>query len=827
MQKQSRRWIIACVAAALLLSLVLVQIDNQQLYHTLQNRLEKSGITLKAKSYSLSPMHLGSIRLNHVTIHTHAFELQAERLFIDLDLAALLTGKALPQALYVQLADINIKKQQQEEWLQLIATDTFKLKRINISQSELHFVQQHITLKQVTLDVRDIGKNKNPRLELQAHIGEGRLDAHGSLRLKRGEITRGSGRLKIHDVPLSFLAHRTTLETLNGSITTHLNQDKTWQSFGHISLQTKQQNAVELRGKVTGTPNQLLNIEDIVLTIKDAGALQIKGGCKDFTACQINTSSNQLNMSSLFNLTNDVHTASNNILQKLSIDSLWDGSLLTSQGQIAWSELNYTLTNKQPNEEAKTVHLDAGKLDFTGFVWDNYSQWQLQSATLYDNKKEAVSFENVALNNQSLKLPMRFINTPLWLPISNILLDKLGQHHPVQGDGPISGVISLLVPKKLQSDNISAHFELDASNARISWQDSLKPKGIEFKLHGESSWLAESLLQAHVSIILADTNSTVDYQAAELSLQHLDINFDDLKEDGVILPTYFQAWHGDIFGHITLAQEDFKIKSANLELINFGIGKHHFSGAVQKQSGKWFTDQVAWVFKNNHAYISTSKRGQVNINAAQLDAEGLALTLAAPLSIQGKLSCDSLSLPFGTLKNVSAAYKLTNNNIRLKDFNSVFYEGSLKSKHISITPNEGAFSMTGPIQVGGIHLNNWNWIHKQFQNHLEGTVYATVNLDLAFNPAFDINHWLGDGDVMVYNGRWILNSKSMRADKFNLSMRKREQFNGTFKISNGQEHGYGKIKVDEEHQTSGFLVWQDSSYTLSKEWPHIKYEQAE
>ncbi|MCF6208759.1 MAG: hypothetical protein L3J61_05180, partial [Ghiorsea sp.] len=183
MKQSSHRWILACVVAAFVLTLIVSSIDETKLYHAIKTQLAQTGITMDAKDLNLSPMHMGSIRLNDVNIQTQAFTLQAEQISIDLNLAALLTGKALPQALYIRFADINVLQTEKESWLNFLENDKFKLKRIDISQSEIHFEQQHLTLEKVDLDIRDIGKNKSTHLELRAHIGDGRIDSHGYLHI--------------------------------------------------------------------------------------------------------------------------------------------------------------------------------------------------------------------------------------------------------------------------------------------------------------------------------------------------------------------------------------------------------------------------------------------------------------------------------------------------------------------------------------------------------------------------------------------------------------------------------------------------------------------
>jgi len=107
-QRQLRTWFITSAAAVLALALGISQLDSNKIYHQLQSSLAASGIQLQADNLSLSLMYTGSIRLDNVHIQSDTFEADAQRLFIDLNLAALLTGEAVPQAIYLQFSDINI-----------------------------------------------------------------------------------------------------------------------------------------------------------------------------------------------------------------------------------------------------------------------------------------------------------------------------------------------------------------------------------------------------------------------------------------------------------------------------------------------------------------------------------------------------------------------------------------------------------------------------------------------------------------------------------------------------------------------------------------------
>ncbi|MDX8386947.1 MAG: hypothetical protein R8M46_00230 [Ghiorsea sp.] len=827
MKTQSRRWIYASVAAIFLFTLIITQLDNQKLYSTLQSQLTQSGVTLTAENISLSLMYTGSIRLDHAQIQTSSFNLQAERIFIDLDLAALLTGKALPRALYIQLADINIHKTQQEGWLEFINHESFKLKRINISQSEIHLEEQHITLEQVNLDVRDIGKNKNPRVELQAHIGEGRLDAHGYLRLKRGEITRGFGRLKIYDVPLTFFDHGTSLETLHGSVTAHLNKDKSWQSFGHLSVQSEQQDTLELRGKIGGNDGEFITIDDMILSMKESGVAQISGGCAEASSCQISLDSKSIKLSSLSSLFKS-HTAFlqplNNELQDIHIQSTWDKGVLTNQGSFAWSALQYQPTQKQANsDKAAVIQLDLGKATFSGLTRNETDIWALNHAnfsTLKDTQE--ITLKQAAYSGGELELTLELNNTPLWLPLGNLALISQGLKPEISGQGMLNGQLALALNQDKQIDTA---FNINASDAEILWKEVLKPQGIKLVVQGDATWnqtVTPSL--AKVDIQLADAYANIHLQPNKLSFENTSVDVQSLIAQNIVLPSALQTWHGAIQGDVSINLESKIIETANARLEDFGSGQHFFSGQLLKNHNSWHTTQLEWLFNKNKASINTTKFGTVNLVAETLDTEGLAYLLQAPYTLKGRFINESLSLPFGTIKNVFTYYQKRPQQISFENFKGTLYEGTLRAKNVSLLTQNNQFALEGAFQVGGIHLNKWNWFDKQFQTHLQGTVYATLNLGLTFDETQQLSAWQGDGDVVVYNGQWLLNSKTLKADKLSLTIRKREKFTSQFKIKHGEEKGSGEIQIDEQFKTTGQLDWKGKAYTLTKDWPNIRFE---
>jgi len=842
MKTQSRGWLATSVAVVLLLGFVLMQLDNKSIYNTLQQRLSALGISLKAKEVHLSWMYLGSIRLDDVSINNPAFALKAQRLFIDLNLAALLTGTAEPKALYLQLADITIEDTSDGEWASLISTDDFKLHRIDISQSTLRFPEQKLLLEKLSLDIRDIGKNKNPRLEMQAHVGEGRLDAHGYLQLKRGQITRGFGRLSLYDVPLPMLAEQTTLQTLNGSLTAHLNLDETWQTFGHLSLQKDRKIEVELRGKLTGDKHQFFVIDNAILDVNKAGTMQIKGGCRTAEICQINVASKRMDIAPLLHIFKHEAMAKSfqtSALTKLNIDSALSDEVWSASGQWAWPKLNFSWLNDYDKQQHQ-VNLDKGSFVFSDLQRLADGQWHLaQSSVLSaDGQTISLSLDKAQFAEDAWLLPLQFYDTNLWVPLAKMAAYAQGESPKLKGNGNISGKSIL---RFHQQQLVGIDMEIDAKQAEVVWESSKKPAGITLQVVGAATWPLVTTLEkdtanleqntfpvpttAQLSLTLADAYASVLFDQDVWQFKNLDVNFDQFKEMGITLPTSLADWHGDLTGDISLNANDFSPKFAALDAIAFGMGTHNISGQIHHDGKLWETNHLLWEFDKTKAFISSTKTGDLDVDAEILSAEGLAYIQRLPFTLKGKLTSQTMVVPFGNLKDVSAHYISEPNHTTLEQFKCTFYEGSLRAKKLEITQNESTLNLKGAMQVGGIRLNNWTWLHKQFQTHLEGSVYATLNLDTDFEAFSQLKSWRGDGDVMIYNGKWLLDGKNAQADKISIALRKRNHFTSKFKIKHGRDKGTGHLLVDENLNTSGYFTWQGETYTISKTWPLIRYEQ--
>jgi hypothetical protein len=827
MKESSRRWIFASVVAVFALALIVGNIDKTKLYHAIKTQLAQSGVTLDAKSLSLSPMYMGSISLSDVNIQTQAFTLHAEQVSIDLNLAALLTGKGLPQALYIRFAEINVLQTEKDAWLNFIESERFKLKRIDISQSEIHFEQQHITLEKTDLDIRDIGNNKNPRAELRTHIGDGRIDAHGYLHLRHGKITRGFSRIKLIDIPLSFISHDTILETLTGSITAHMYQDKPWQTFGHLALKKGNRNYLELRGKLKENKSKLFVISDMVLKIKDTGNVQVSGSCDTWNTCQITSQSTSLKLepiTNLFNNTKYKKLAQNNSLKNILIQTAWNADSFSSQGQFSWEKINYTLSTPLPQQ--KEVNIDAGKFTFEGLSFSNKAHWHLQSATIstVDNKDASINITSATLQPDHWKVPLQLQHSSLWLPLSQIILDQQTQKQNISGAGILTGH---LVINHTAEQNHSINFDLDASQSALAWLGYRKPENIPLTLQGDIIWKNDEVQPSFLksSIQLADSYANITFKPSMLSLQNMVVNFNQLSSQGIVLAQPLQYWHGNIAGNLNIDLEQQQLLHAQLQLHDFGAKSHHLTGAINYTDKLWHIPQLSWVFGENQVQFTTNKQAEVNVNAEFLDSAGLTNLLQLPLTATGRFTAQKLILPFGRLNQAVASYKLNEHQFTFKKFKSHFYQGNLHAKKLSISAQNNQLYISSMVQAGGVRLNNWQWLQKQFDGYLEGSIYTTLNLDAHFDPQGNLNSWQGDGDIMVYNAKWLLNNKNIKADKLALSLRKRKQFTAAFNITERQQKSSGRITIDADANIAGYFNWQNKSFKLNKTWPHLLYQQ--
>ncbi|MDX8383392.1 MAG: hypothetical protein R8M45_04875, partial [Ghiorsea sp.] len=647
-KQQSHHWILTSVAAALLLLFSMLQLDSTKFDQVLKTQFQQSGIQLQAKNISLSWMYLGSLRFDDVAIKSDAFKLTAQRLFIDLDLAALLTGKAIAQAFYVQLADITILQTAEDAWLKNFVSPHFKLKRIDISQSKIHFNEQHLTLEQADLDIRDIGKNKSPRLELRAHIGDGRIDAHGYLHLRQGKITRGFGRLRLHDIPMPLIQDYAPSSTLNGSVTTHINQDATWQSFGHLSLQNNHKNTLELRGKVTGDPQQWMNMDNMVLTIPNAGALEFSGKCSNKDSCKVSINSSNFKLSPLFHRVAQAkqpQTSSDSTLSKIHIQSTWENNVLSSSGKLDWQALDI-------HNSINDIHMQAGSLEFSGFKYKAQQTWQLDQARVFENHQSSALIRLQAAHDasQNLKLALSFNHTPLWLQLNQALTIFSPHLLKIDGKGDIDGTLNLDFAKKTLNN---IQFKLNASAAELNWQNSFKPEKLPLQMQGKITMTAEQGLQSlHITTSLADHYANISYADHIWHGKALDLNFNTLRNQGVRLPNTLQALQGQIQGEVSLVvadQDKLEINHAKLDFSHFGLKQELFSGYVQKVASQWSMDDLNWQHGQHTALISLHQRGDFTISADQLDSKALFIMQALPFLRQGSIHSQKFNFPFGNL----------------------------------------------------------------------------------------------------------------------------------------------------------------------------------
>ncbi len=829
MQKQQlRTWLYAGVAVALVFGLALSQVDSQNMYQTLQDRLAKSGVKIQAESISLSPMYMGAIRLDGVIIQSDTFDAEVQRFFIDLDLAALLTGKAIAQALYLQDADINITQESQDDWLSLLKNDAFKLKRIDISQSEIHFEQQHLTLEKVDLDIRDIGKNKNPRLELRAHVGDGRIDAHGYLHIKRGEITKGFGRVKLFDIPFNNWNQGTNIQTLSGSITSHLNQDESWQSFGHLSLQTDTAKPIEVRAKIIGDNTTFLSIDEMVFNHQKIGAVQVTGQCETVQNCNFIMDSKKIAATPLLNILNIQGTTNANLENTHITTSYSDGQWFTS-ADTSWQSFDYTL--KQNNDKEKTIVMPTSRLKLSNFIWHNAASWQINQLSLFSSVDENTTADSADIeliqatyDAGVLDIPINLNQTSYWLPFSQWLLaDKLAP----EGQGTMKGYINLTFAHDVLTQ---ADIQLDATDVELRSGEVYKPNHIPLTLHGRLSWAEDKLPDyAEIGFKLDESTFHLRHEKTRWFFSDMDIDFDALAEVGIRLPQPWQTWHGYIRGETTLhiPEKNIIIEQADVDLIQFGKDHHIVDGQIQTDGKIWHVQNLHWMQDKNEAEFFGGANNHFDIQAESLDAQALILLQSLPFQPLGNIKTKALRLPFGTLSQVEADYQVTDSSLDLSTFKSKFYEGTLKSEKVRVFPKDKQVTMKGTIQVGGIRLNNWLWLHKQLDAHLEASVYATLNLEVDFDINQHLTAWKGDGEVSIYNGLWLLNGSNIKADKLIANIRKRKEFNASFTVKNERTKGKGKFRIDEDKNVSGQLLWLGTTYNFNKTWPHFKYQESQ
>ncbi|MDQ7004415.1 MAG: hypothetical protein Q9N67_05695 [Ghiorsea sp.] len=602
-------------------------------------------------------------------------------------------------------------------------------------------------------------------------------------------------------------------------MTTHFNPDTSWQIFGHLTLQQQHKDVLEVRAKVVGGKEKdYLTIQNFVINHKAIGAIQVVGGCVSQEQCDINIQSQRIALQPLLKLLQSPDTADGSI-EDIKINSQLHNGRWVNYAQATWQDFSYV--KKQAADSATRIHIPASTLHVSDFDWRNKQAWNIHQVVLQSPLKSEIEINKITFHQHQLSLPITFNHTSYWLPAAQ----WLWSHEHITGQGQVNGTLQL----ELQHHELtSAHIALDASDAEISHASFKKPQNIPLNITSKLLWNKEkSLTIAELALTLNASTIQLRQDKKHWYFTDINIDLDQLKAEGIQPPDLWKPWHGYIRGHTTLynPHEKFIIEEANIDLIQFGKGRHFVDGQIIVNGTLWDVENLHWIHEKNEAEFFGGQNNQFDIVAQSLDAQALVLLQSLPFSPHGKLTSKALRLPFGTLRDVSASYKILDNSLSLQDFTSKFYEGTLHAKQVNVFTQGENVAMRSTIQVGGIHLNNWLWLHKQFDTHLQATVYATLNLYAEFDEKQRLSSWKGDGDVSIYNGIWLFHKKNIKADKLSLKLRKRKEFNSTFTVEDDDDQGFGTLRIDAEKDVSGQFKWLDKTYIFSKTWPKFRFQE--
>jgi len=362
-------------------------------------------------------------------------------------------------------------------------------------------------------------------------------------------------------------------------------------------------------------------------------------------------------------------------------------------------------------------------------------------------------------------------------------------------------------------------FHLDAKQASLNWQQYSKPENIDLKLNGQITWQRTQPVVWKSNIQLGDSKAHIQYRQGNIQLQQLNIDMDALREQGVTFPV---AWHGQLRGFIHLNDKQ-QPQKMHLVCKDFGYAKQHITGEARLQKQQWLIPELVWQMDKSRLVLHSDKHGHVHIQSPYLDARALTILTQSPLHGSGHLNIDELSMPFGTLNAFNGSYRFARQTLQLPSWKAVFYKGKLHGKNLKIQVKEQQLHLQGRIQAGGIRLNRWLWLHKQFDGYLEGSAYATTHLNASFDGNNQLQQWQARGDIMVYNAGWFLGDKHIQAKKFALSLNKKIELDAKLSITSQQQQYHGKLHIDEQKHISGYIQQGEQRYILSKTWPHPSY----
>lgn len=786
MSLQVRRIVIT---GALLLVFVVTlsfRLDIENLNRHVQQEMEGfTDVALRAKESEFSFMHGIGIRLNQVSLKQQHYQIEAGHMNVTIRLLPLLLGKIEIDSLDIHDAIIKVRP----EALQPTSTaiSTLPVERIELVRSHIKTFDGKDILNNLYLELRDIGSNRETLWELKAQQQNHSLSGHGRLNFYHGELTAGFGKLKLDRIPLSRLRAVTPESifdwfessdgNISGSLALDITRNQSWAVFGELSLLGNDQTpSLRMRGKLEHPEANHLVWHDSFIHFNEEAVIAIDGECID-NVCETGLDAMNIDLKTWFPLLPESITFHQRISGSTDLNAhvQWSNKGWDSSAAFKLKDASYLYNHERyplPELDIQTEELRGDSLS-----------WHAKAIVASPNEKgelTIISSQNRA-GLKDMQMIASKVNASLVQPLANLLLSSLDINPQLRADGSISGRVQL----QQKRDKKSLLLEFSGTDAELSYPELFKkPANIETACKASINWNSDNNHPDKIALDSCGLNRSLVKRASwqqdggkhQLQIEKLHLNFDQLKQNAVLLPEQFHAFQGVFEGSGSMywnAQRPTAIpgwlKSINGQwrLQNFGKKRWRVNGNIEAGKGQIAFSRLLLEGTNGQAelkgFVDLSKaNGDVDILGGTADVSDYPSLPSGldSLNIRGRIHHASLKGLGNQLQAIHGYYRMHRGKLRLENIQGVIAGGQLNSKKMTLSAADEGYMLAGKLRLKGVSLEQLNGLNQLFQAELKGDLHANLELHGQL-PLQTAQAWQqSNGDILVYSGEWSRQGKA-------------------------------------------------------------------
>jgi len=829
--------------AALLLIVVfavanyrLQQVDVQTM---MAQAARNIGVNIAEKSVTLILFPEPGVRLDGVRLQRGSMQVEAEHVLVHASLMPFLFGKLELGSIHFSDVTFRLPATQgnDELWAQL---SHMPFQRVEINHGRL-VLDAHTWLDDFTLDVRDIGKNRDASWEFQTMIENHLVRSYGRLTFRQGEVVKSFGKFKAEQVllapyaellPVTLARQLTGREQFSGSATFNLTGKQAWTLFGEGNIQRDDKSLVRFRGKLEHPEEALLIWRDAFMHFDDGAVIAVDGWCQK-QACETRLQGKKLPLNALKLVWAEQAVEPDRIDGEMMVDAVirWQQRQWSGQGSVQLKKPMFRFGSS-------TIALPGMKMDITDLTGTG-RHWKINHALLgRSGGTDQLMLSAEYDPQQGLKGEARTEGMDtIWVPLANLLLASLGEMPVVAGEGRVQGAVTL----EQDDEKYAIGMNFDATAARIDYASiTRKPARMQARC---SLTLKRQLQRDSVTMKQCRFGGSGvqllhwqrDTKAQQLKVQQGALDFGQLEAAGLhMIGTDETTFRGRVIGDFAASsRSDASLSdwlgklSGDLDLHAFGTENWQLDGHMHARNGMLSSEHVFMKLPNGQLnlagqYHVLQTSGTIHVLGGQLDWDdvGKIPYLDEKLALHGTIA--GLQLRWGKVpwQDIQGAYHLHNGILQLQNWKARLAEAEVVSHGMALQHENQQLKLTGDIHLSSLVLEHLPILQQWLGADVQGRLAANLTLDGHW-PAKRMLDMDVRGDLALYDGVWQQAGHHWPFRKFAMHLQLKQGIlqADRLTVETKTDRFTGAVNMDSNYLLRGQLHWGKRRVHVEGRWP--------